>query len=199
MAGSQESYVRARRETCHCCTASSSPPARQVQGQLLRTEPEIDATRQEELLRRRTLVPDIEKGIYPFKGEKLSRADVEWLLGVVLRRQRKFGSYVFSGFLDLLAGYGYRPARSVLFEILFIIRPITFCGIRMQHRQKRHTLPGNFSSLQRGTVATRQALVNDHFRQTYEKFYGRSDAAPEALSASHAKRIASETMTFYFS
>jgi hypothetical protein len=84
-------------------------------------------------------------------------------------------------------------------EILFIIRSITFRGIRIQHRQKRHTLPGNFSPLQRVTVATRQALVNDHSRQTHEKFYGRNDAAPEAISASHAKRIASETMTFHFS
>ena len=52
----------------------------QAQGQSWRTEPEIDAKRQEELSQRRTIIPDIEKGIYPFKGMKLSRADVEWLL-----------------------------------------------------------------------------------------------------------------------
>ena len=45
-----------------------------------RTEPEIDAKWQEELSQCRIIVPDIEKGIYPFKGMKLSRADVEWLL-----------------------------------------------------------------------------------------------------------------------
>src|SRR5207245_6555945 len=47
-----------------------------------RTEPEIDAKRQEELAQSRTNVPDIERGIYPFKdiNIKLSRADVEWLL-----------------------------------------------------------------------------------------------------------------------
>jgi Uncharacterized low-complexity proteins len=45
-----------------------------------RTEPEIDVKRQEELSRHRAIIPDIEKGIYPFKGMKLSRADVEWLL-----------------------------------------------------------------------------------------------------------------------
>ncbi len=45
-----------------------------------RTEPEIDAQRQEELARRRAIVPDIEKGIYPFRGMKLTRADIEWLL-----------------------------------------------------------------------------------------------------------------------
>lgn len=52
----------------------------QSQGQPWRTEPEIDAKRQEELNKRRAITPDIEKGIYPFKGMKLSRADVEWLL-----------------------------------------------------------------------------------------------------------------------
>lgn len=45
-----------------------------------RTEPEIDAKRQEELSKRRAVAPDFEKGIYPFKGVKLSRSDVEWLL-----------------------------------------------------------------------------------------------------------------------
>jgi uncharacterized protein YjbI with pentapeptide repeats len=52
----------------------------QLQGHPWRTEPEIDAKRQEELSKRRDIVPDFEKGIYPFKGMKLSRSDVEWLL-----------------------------------------------------------------------------------------------------------------------
>jgi len=52
----------------------------QAKGFPWRTEPEIDVKRQEELSKRRAIVPDIEKGIYPFKGMKLSRADVEWLL-----------------------------------------------------------------------------------------------------------------------
>ncbi len=50
------------------------------QGQPWRTEPEIDAERQAFLTERRSIKPDIEQGIYPFKGIKLSRADVEWLL-----------------------------------------------------------------------------------------------------------------------
>ncbi len=41
---------------------------------------EVDAKRQQELRRCRAVIPDIEQGIYPFKGVKLSRADVEWLL-----------------------------------------------------------------------------------------------------------------------
>src|SRR6266702_5969019 len=51
-----------------------------AQGQPWRTEPEIDKKRQENLAKRRLITPNIEQGIYPFKGEKLSRADVEWLL-----------------------------------------------------------------------------------------------------------------------
>ncbi|SRR6266567_3012635 len=50
------------------------------QGQPWRTEPEIDLKRQAELARCRAIVPDIKKGTYPFKGMKLTRADVEWLL-----------------------------------------------------------------------------------------------------------------------
>src|SRR5207248_3027763 len=49
-------------------------------GQPWRIEPEIDKKRQTYLAQRRTLVPDIEKGIYPFRDIKLSRADIEWLL-----------------------------------------------------------------------------------------------------------------------
>jgi uncharacterized protein YjbI with pentapeptide repeats len=52
----------------------------QAQGQLWRTEPEIDKQRQKELAQLRNIVPNIEQGIYPFKEMKLSRADVEWLL-----------------------------------------------------------------------------------------------------------------------
>jgi hypothetical protein len=51
-----------------------------TQGQLWRTEPEIDVERQAFLTQRRTIEPDIKKGIYPFQGIKLSRADMEWLL-----------------------------------------------------------------------------------------------------------------------
>jgi len=39
---------------------------------------------------------------------------------VVLRLQKKFGQYLFSGFLDLLAGYGYRPGRSVIWYLVTI-------------------------------------------------------------------------------
>lgn len=52
----------------------------QQMGQPWRTEPEIDAGRQKQLALYRASVPNIEQGIYPFKGVKLSRADVEWLL-----------------------------------------------------------------------------------------------------------------------
>ncbi len=52
----------------------------QQMGQPWRTESEIDAGRQKQLALYRAIVPNIEQGIYPFKGVKLSRADVEWLL-----------------------------------------------------------------------------------------------------------------------
>jgi uncharacterized protein YjbI with pentapeptide repeats len=49
-------------------------------GQPWRTEPEIDKERQKYLAQRRVIAPNIQQGIYPFKGIKLDRADVEWLL-----------------------------------------------------------------------------------------------------------------------
>lgn len=45
-----------------------------------RTQPEIDVKRQMKLTRCRSTIPDIKQGIYPFRGMKLSRADIEWLL-----------------------------------------------------------------------------------------------------------------------
>lgn len=51
------------------------------QGQPRRTEPEIDIERQLYLEKRRQdIKPDEKEGIYPFRGMKLNRADVEWLL-----------------------------------------------------------------------------------------------------------------------
>jgi uncharacterized protein YjbI with pentapeptide repeats len=45
-----------------------------------RTEPEIDAQRQRYLSERRAIRPDIARGVFPFLGVTLDRADVEWLL-----------------------------------------------------------------------------------------------------------------------
>jgi uncharacterized protein YjbI with pentapeptide repeats len=55
----------------------------QAQNQPWRTEPEISPERKVELEKCRAVVPDIEKGIYPFKGMKLDRADLEWLLSTM--------------------------------------------------------------------------------------------------------------------
>lgn len=52
------------------------------QGQPWRTEPEVDPERQQQLLVSQATHPDIEKGIYPFKGIRLSRADIEWLVAM---------------------------------------------------------------------------------------------------------------------
>ncbi len=47
---------------------------------LWRTQQEIDAERQRFLRERLAIQPDVQRGIYPFKGIALTRADVEWLL-----------------------------------------------------------------------------------------------------------------------
>ena len=52
----------------------------QQQGQLWRSEPEITGERQQYLVERRAVAPDVMQGMYSFKNIKLSRADVEWLL-----------------------------------------------------------------------------------------------------------------------
>jgi uncharacterized protein YjbI with pentapeptide repeats len=49
---------------------------------------------------------------FAYRSQKLQR--------IVLRHQKKFGQYLFSGFLDLLAGYGYRPGRSVIWYLVTI-------------------------------------------------------------------------------
>lgn len=49
---------------------------------------------------------------FAYRAQKLQRA--------VLRLERKFGQYLFSLVLDLLAGYGYRPGRSVLWYLAVI-------------------------------------------------------------------------------
>ena len=51
-----------------------------AQGQPWRTEPEPERARQEWLEARRAVLADPHRGFYPFKGMKLDRADVEWLL-----------------------------------------------------------------------------------------------------------------------
>ncbi len=44
------------------------------------TKPNISSERQEFLLSRLTILPNIEEGLYPFKDAELERSDVEWLL-----------------------------------------------------------------------------------------------------------------------
>lgn len=50
------------------------------EGQAWRTEPEIPRERQKDLLRSLETVPDAIQGKYPFSSERLTRADLEWLL-----------------------------------------------------------------------------------------------------------------------
>ncbi len=53
-----------------------------------------------------------EASYFAYRAQKIQRA--------VSRRQKRFGQYFFSLFLDLLAGYGYRPGRSVLWYLAVI-------------------------------------------------------------------------------
>jgi hypothetical protein len=52
----------------------------QALDQSWRTEPEIDEARKEALARRRAIASDPHRTEYPFRGMKLSRGDIEWLL-----------------------------------------------------------------------------------------------------------------------
>src|SRR6266702_4748311 len=62
-------------------TDTDHPPATSVSIRPpWRTEPEIDTERQKFLTERLAIIPDIQRGIYPFKDVKLTRADIEWLL-----------------------------------------------------------------------------------------------------------------------
>ncbi len=71
------------------------------QGQLWRIEPEINEERQRFLAERYLTVPNISASIYPFKGVKLSRADVEWLLEYDQRRGQEIEVQQLCQGLDL--------------------------------------------------------------------------------------------------
>ena len=58
------------------------------------------------------------QGLNEDAGRFAYRAQV--LQARVLRRQYRIGQYLFSCFLDLLAGYGYRPWRSLVAYLLVI-------------------------------------------------------------------------------
>jgi uncharacterized protein YjbI with pentapeptide repeats len=49
-------------------------------GQPWRTDPEVDSTRRRQLEAYLAVAPNPRQGTYPFRGVRLSRADVEWLL-----------------------------------------------------------------------------------------------------------------------
>ena len=55
---------------------------------------------------------DEEAARFAYRAQLLQR--------IVLRRQGQFGQYLFSLLLDLLAGYGYRPGRSVIAYLVVI-------------------------------------------------------------------------------
>lgn len=50
---------------------------------------------------------------FAYRAQRLQR--------IVSRRQKRYGTYLFSGFLDVIAGYGYKPKRSLIWYIAVII------------------------------------------------------------------------------
>jgi uncharacterized protein YjbI with pentapeptide repeats len=63
-----------------------------AQGYSWRTEPEITPDRQAYLVDRLAITPNVQRGIYPFKGVELTRADVEWLL---VHHEKEYGSKIY--------------------------------------------------------------------------------------------------------
>lgn len=62
-----------------------------------------------------------EAAYFGYRAQKLQR--------IVLRKENKLASYLFSGLLDLLAGYGYRPGRSVCWYLVMIFGfAVTYYG-----------------------------------------------------------------------
>lgn len=60
----------------------------------------------------RTQGLDEDAAHFAYRAQQLQR--------IVLRRRQQLGQYFFSGFLDLLAGYGYQPGRSLVAYLLVI-------------------------------------------------------------------------------
>jgi hypothetical protein len=54
-------------------------------------------------------------------------------------RTLKFGAYIFSWFLDVLAGYGYKPVRSLCIYLI-MIAAFTICYLALGHLSPREAL-----------------------------------------------------------
>jgi uncharacterized protein YjbI with pentapeptide repeats len=65
----------------------------------------------------------------------------QWLQGKVHWHRRRFGSYLLSRFLYLLAGYGYKPERSLAIYVLAIL------GFAFAYFQVTHNLQSGVSPL----------------------------------------------------
>lgn len=72
-------------------------------------------------------------GYFSYRAQVLQRT--------VLRRQRKIGQYLFSCFLDLLAGYGYKPGRSLIAYLVVI------CFFALNYAALGHTVHPAISPL----------------------------------------------------
>jgi hypothetical protein len=61
------------------------------------------------------------------------------LLRNLWRKTRSFEAYIFSWFLDILAGYGYKPGRSLSIYLL-MIAIFTICYLILGHLPLREAL-----------------------------------------------------------
>jgi uncharacterized protein YjbI with pentapeptide repeats len=90
---------------------------------------------------------------FAYRAQRLQR--------VVLRRQRKLGQYLFSLFLDLLVGYGYRPGRT-LFWYLAIIFGFAIAYLEIGHLSPLEALIFSMTSFHgRGFFPANTLLLSD--------------------------------------
>jgi hypothetical protein len=71
----------------------------------------------ERLLHRKVLWLFIQWGNLERQQDGLFQLTLMQKLPELLQRVQKFGSFIFSFFLDILAGYGYRPGRTVIWYL----------------------------------------------------------------------------------
>lgn len=121
---------------------------------------------------------------FAYRAQRLQR--------IVFRLEKKFSSYFFSGLLDLIAGFGYRPVRSIIWYLIIIfgfamayfafghIPPLEAFVLSLTSFHGRGFFPGNNISLSdpRVILAAFEAvvglLIEISFISTFtQRYFGR--------------------------
>jgi uncharacterized protein YjbI with pentapeptide repeats len=84
-----------------------------------------------QVLQRKVLWRQVLWGVQPGQVDTSSQS-LRQRLKDAWRRVRNFGSYLFSIFLDVLAGYGYKPGRSLVIYLL-VIAAFSICYATLGH------------------------------------------------------------------